>query len=214
MNTPLLARALVVLAVAGASGIAAAQSGAIPLPPPPAGTSRLETPPPTGRDPLRAAALVGFARSQDGGDLSPMLRVEGVLPLSHTPSGLSVGLVVPLRAVYMSPEETEGIETSGVSFEVTPGARLALPLRGGKAAVRADAGVGVVHRRVSVLVDQAFVGRIRETASTTAGIVRLGLGGSIALSPTLVLDLEPLSVGYDLDGGADWSFAAGLSFRL
>lgn len=214
MHTPLLARALVVLAVAGASGLAAAQSGAIPLPPPPAGTSRLETAPPAGRDPLRAAALVGFARSQNGGDLAPMLRVEGVLPLSRTPSGLFVGLVVPLRTIYVAPQETEGIEKSGVSFEVSPGARLALPLRGGKATVRADAGVGVVHRRVSVLVDQAFVGRVRETVSKTPGIVRLGLGGSIALSPTLVLDLEPLSVGYDLDGGADWSFAAGLSFRL
>ncbi len=213
MNTTLLARALVALALAGVSGAGAAQSTAIPLPPPPPGTSRLEAPP-AGREPLRAAALLGFARSQDGGDLSPMLRVEGVVPLSRTPSGLSVGLVVPLRAVYMSPEETEGIETSGVSFEVAPGARLALPLRGGKTTLRADAGVGVVHRRVSVLVDQVFVGRIRQTDSATAGILRLGLSGSIALSPALVLDLEPLSVGYDLDGGADWSFAAGLSFRL
>ncbi|WP_242355843.1 hypothetical protein [Anaeromyxobacter sp. SG64] len=214
MKIPLLARALLALVLAGAAGAAAAQSGAIPLPPPPPGTSRLPASTPGGRDPLRAAALFGFSRSQDGGDLSPMLRLEGVLPLSRTPAGLSVGLVAPLRAVYVRPKEADGIETSGVSFEATPGVRLALPLRGGKAAVRADAGVGVVHHRVTVLVDQVFVGRIRETQTSTTGIFRLGLGGSVALSPKLVLDLEPLSVGYDLDGGADWSFAAGVSFRL
>jgi len=215
MNVSLPARALLAVVLAGASSIAAAQSGAIPLPPPPAGTTRLEAPPSSGgREPLRAAALLGFARSQDGGDLQPMLRLEGVLPLTRTPSGLSVGLVVPLRAVYARPEETLGVETSGASFELSPAARLGLALRGGKAALRADAGVGVVHRRVSVLTDQVFVGRIRETHSSTAGILRLGLGGSVALSPTVVLDLEPVSVGYDLDGGADWSFAAGASFRL
>lgn len=214
MKIPLLARALATLVLAGAAGVAAAQSGAIPLPPPPAGTSRLATPPPGARDPLRAAALLGFARSQDGGDMSPMLRIEGVMPLSRTPAGLSFGLVAPLRVVYLRPKEADGIETSGVSFEATPGVRLALPLRGGKAALRADAGVGVVHRRVTVLTDQVFVGRIRETETATAGVFRLGLGGSLALTPTLVLDLEPLSVGYDLDGGADWSLAAGVSFRL
>ena len=62
--------------------------------------------------------------------------------------------------------------------------------------------------------DAMFVGQQTQSERTTRYLVRFGLGLDFVLPRGTWLSFEPLSLGYDLDGGADWSFLAGASFRF
>ncbi len=90
-----------------------------------------------------------------------------------------------------------------------------MPLRAGSPlSLRADVGIGVVARWISTEVDVTFVGRQTTTDQSFTGVARAGIALDWALRPGVVLAIEPLSLGFDLDGNADWNFAAGLGFRL
>jgi hypothetical protein len=206
--------ALAALLLAAPATVHAA--GAVPLPPPPPGTTLLQqSPPPAPASRgLQVAASMGFSKAQGGGDSNPLLRVDAIVPVGRTPAGLGVAFVLPLRATYLRTQSFADFELSGVQFEVTPSARLSLPFNGGKAALRADAGVGVVHTRIAVEMEAQFLGKQTIVETDTAPMMRFALGADFDLSPKLRLSVEPLSFGYDFDGGADWTFVAGATFRL
>jgi hypothetical protein len=106
-----------------------------------------------------------------------------------------------------------GLDSGGYALELTPSLRASVPLRP-KLAFRGEAGVGAVYRWTWAEVDQTYVGRRTVTGSETTALVRLGLGLDWAVRPNVALILEPLSFGFDLEGNADWTLAAGATIRL
>ena len=142
------------------------------------------------------------------------MRLDAAFPVTTTESGLGVLAVVPVRLIYLVPVKIPGGDVSGAEVEVTPSARVALPLRGGKLTLRGDAGVGVGLAWMRTKTDAMFVGQQTQSERTTRYLVRFGLGLDFVLPRGTWLSFEPLSLGYDLDGGADWSFLAGASFRF
>jgi hypothetical protein len=161
-----------------------------------------------------AAAALGIEKSQDGGGWNPAILVEGAMPLRTTPAGVALSLVLPVRTVYLRTEDVATTKTSGLSVEVTPTLRAAFALRPGRLSLRVDGGAGVVQRWSSVETDVQFLGRHTTTHSDTAALLRVGAALELTLRNGVVLTAEPLSLGYDLDGGAVWSIAFGAAFRL
>lgn len=207
--------ALLGAAVAGSPAAAADPTGAsaVPLPPAPSGTA-LVSRPKSWRD-TRVGALAGMASPQgNGGDASLMLQGEVSVPWRSLPSGLAVGFAVPVRTILLSSEKIAGLESGGLALEVAPCARISFPLRGTKLSARADVGIGAVARWTWTQVDVTYLGRTTTTDRSTTGVVRFGLALDYRLLPNVSIAFEPISMGYDLDGNADWIFAAGASFRL
>lgn len=224
----LLARASVVAAALLAASPAAAQrapaarpkpaapapsSVAVPVPPPPAGTSLVAQGPERRR--FQVAGLLGLASPRgNGGDGSLMMAVDASLPWRTTPGGLALGVALPVRLILLSSGDAAGVESGGVALEATPGLRASIPLGRSRFSFRTDAGVGVVARSTWVEADVTFVGRRTQTSDDVTGIARIGFSLDYALRPGVSIAIEPLSFGFDLDGNADWIFAAGASFRL
>lgn len=208
----LTALAAVLLSAAPAAR-AQSRAATVPLPPPPAGTTLVRAERPA-RPGFEVAALLGGAKPQGGGDVQPLLRLDASFPVTTTQAGLDVYAVLPTRLVYLVPLNVPGGDVSGVEIEVTPSARVVLPLRAGQVSLRCDAGVGVGFAWTRTKTDLTFLGEQTRADQTTRYLLRVGLGLEFALPRGTRLTLEPLSLGYDLDGGADWSFLAGASFRL
>jgi hypothetical protein len=211
-----LVAALALLAAAPA----AAQShrgGDVPLPPPPPGTvllPRAAPPRPDNPAGLEAAALLGVSNAREGGDgTNPLVRGELALPLGVTPAGLGVSLVLPVRSLWLRPRTIADVEVSGLQVEVTPSARLTVPLRRAGATVRVDAGAGYAWSRVATKEDVAFVGRVTTVETSTAAVARAALSVALPLGPALTVVVEPVSFGFDFHGGADWTVAAGCTLH-
>jgi hypothetical protein len=206
------ARAPAPAATTPPAAAAAPRAADVPLPPPPAGTSLVAQS--SDRD-LRVTGLLGLATpSGNGGDASLMLAVDVARPWRTTPGGVALSWALPVRTILLQSDSTEGVKSGGVAFEVTPTLRASIPLGASKVRFRTDAGAGLASRFTWVETDVTFVGRRTETSSDLTGLVRVGLALDWAARPGLIVAFEPLSFGFDLDGNADWIFAAGASFRL
>jgi hypothetical protein len=208
-----LARSALLLSLAAASGAAlAAPVGAVPLPPPPAGTTALSSR--TGRMVL-VGGTAGFAsKLGNGGDASAVIGVEASTPWRTTRSGLALTLAMPFRTFLPSKAEHGGLESGATGIELTPTLRASMPLGRSRASLRSEAGLGVVSRWTWEQVDVRYLGRQTQTGHTTTAIVRTGLAIDWALRPQLTVAFEPLSLGFDLEGNADWIFALGATYRL
>lgn len=184
-------------------------SAAVPLPPAPAGTALA----PRGLRPWFAGARAGIASPRgNGGDSGFALVLEGATPWKTTASGLDLAWVVPLRTIVLSSERA-GLKSGGVAFELSPALRTSVALSR-TISFRTDVGAGVVSRLGWTQVDVTFVGRKTETSNKTTGLARIGAGFDWAVKPNLAIAIEPLSLGYDFDGNADWIFAAGATYRM
>jgi hypothetical protein len=162
---------------------------------------------------LEAAALLGVSRAREGGGSNPLLRGELAFPLGVTPAGLGVSLVLPVRSVWLRPRTVGPVEVSGLQLEATPSARLTVPLHKAGATVRLDAGAGIAWSRVATKQDVAFVGRVTTVATTDAAVARAALSVALPLGPALTVVVEPISLGFDFHGGADWTVAAGCTLH-
>jgi hypothetical protein len=190
----------------------AAARAAVPLPPPPPGTTPVARPAPS---PVTVGALVGIASPRgNGGDASLLLQADASVPWRTTPAGIALAWALPVRTILLSAEGAAGVESGGVALEVTPTLRASLPLRGSRVSLRTDAGVGLAARFTWAETDVTFVGRRTERSTDLTGVARVGFALDWALRPNLAIAFEPLSFGFDLDGNADWLFAAGATFRL
>jgi hypothetical protein len=184
----------------------------VPLPPPPAGTAL--SPRQDGRR-FEMSALLGLASPRgNGGDASLALTGVAALPWRTTSSGIALSWALPVRTILLAADEVAGVESGGLALEATPGVRASIPLGRSKASFRTDAGIGVAARWTWVETEVTYVGRRTETSNDVTGVVRLGFSLDYALRPGVQLAVEPLSFGFDLDGNADWIFAAGATFRL
>ena len=104
---------------------------------------------------------------------------------------------------------------SGASgLEVTPTVRASIPVGRSSFAFRTQLGIGAVARATWAQVDTRFVGRQTVTGSEGTALVRAGLALDWAVRPRLSIAIEPLSLGFDLRGNADWIFGAGAAYRL
>jgi hypothetical protein len=207
-----IARSALLLLLAAASGAAlAAPVGAVPLPPPPSGTTAV----PRAERTVLVGATVGFASQLgNGGDPAAVLAVEASRPWRTTRSGLALTLALPFRTFLPSKAEHGGLESGATGIELTPTLRASMPLGRSRASLRTEAGLGVVSRWTWAQVDVQYLGRKTETGRTTTAVVRTGLALDWAVRPRLTVAIEPLSLGFDLEGNADWIFAAGATYRL
>lgn len=213
---PALARralALSVLAAFGGAASAAPPSTvAVPLPPPPPGTTLTR---PAAARMVLVAAKAGLASPLgNGGEGGPMLQIEAATPWRTTSSGVALAWALPLRTMLYGTTQRAGLEFGGTVLELTPTARASFPLGLSRVSFRTEAGIGLVSRWTWAQVDTQFLGRRTETAQTTSAVVRMGLGIDWAVNPRVSIALEPLSLGFDFDGNADWIFGGGVAYRL
>jgi hypothetical protein len=209
MRTPARLSLAALAAVALALPLAPARAE-VPLPPPPPGTVlRHVEEPPSG---WRASTAIGTAIPA-GGDGQLLLLGEAARPVAVTPGGLPVDLVLPLRFVYGLPSTVAGVKTVAWSFELAPAARLSFRLAPAFT-LRTDLGAGVALGWTRVTMDAPFVGKQSTTKQATTGVVRVRAAVEWAFSPRTTFFVEPLDLGYDLEGGSDWSLLFGATFRL
>lgn len=162
-------------------------------------------------DRMSVSVLAGGAKVMQG-DFGPLVRAEVVVPLLRTPSGLPIALVVPLSTSYSGSEERD-VEVDAVVFELAPGVRTGLTF-GGRLSLYADAGLGLVHARVRSRTDQQFVGKVSEVDGKTTALFRFALGLSFAASDRFTVGVEPLGLGYDLEGAATWTLLLGAAYCM
>ncbi len=204
------ALALTVLGALSGAASAAPQSTAVPLPPPPPGTT-LSRPART----ILVAGKAGMATPLgNGGDGAAVLQLEAAVPWRTTPSGISLSWALPLRMTLPSKTTRTGLEFGSTGVELTPTLRASVPLGRSSVSFRTDTGLGIVSRWTWMQVDTQFLGRRTETGSGTSALVRMGFAIDWAVRPQLSIAIEPLSFGFDFDGNADWIFAAGATYRL
>ncbi|HET8541703.1 MAG TPA: hypothetical protein VFL83_17625 [Anaeromyxobacter sp.] len=197
-------------AAAPAPAAPARAPASVPLPPPPETAAAASAP----RRDLRIGALLGLSTpGGNGGDASLLLQVDAALAWRRTPGGVALAWALPVRTVFLQSDEVSGLESGGFSVEVTPTLRASVPVRP-TLALRTEAGLGFVARWTWAEADITYVGRATETDQAFTALARVGFALDWALRPGVTLAFEPLSFGYDLDGNADWNFAAGLGFRL
>jgi hypothetical protein len=203
--------ALTLLAVTPAPARAApASASAVALPPPPAGTTL------THRDErtFLVGGKLGYdARLGNGGDGAFVLEADVATPWRTTAAGLALGWALEVRGFMPSHTERAGLASGYSGIEVTPTLRSSFPL-GRSLALRTQAGLGVVARWTWAEVDTQFVGRETVSGAQTTLVVRTGLALDWTLRPNLSVAVEPLSLGFDLRGNADWIVAAGATYRL
>jgi hypothetical protein len=209
-----LARTLLALSLLASGSAFAAPVASVPLPPPPAGTA-LSRPSTSARQ-LSAAGKIGyFSPLGNGGDGAAVLEVEVSAPWRTTAAGVSLGWALELRSFLPSKADRNGVRSGATGLEVTPALRASVPLGASRAAaLRTQLGVGAVARWTWNEVDQRFVGRKTVTGSEATALLRAGVAIDWAVRPNLSLAIEPVSLGFDLRGNADWIFAAGATYRL
>jgi hypothetical protein len=204
-------RALVALSLLAPAAASAAPRAAVPLPPPPAGTSLVQ--------PASRPFLVGASVGRDnplgnGGDGATVLAAEVSTPWRTTAGGVTLGWALELRSFLPSKTVSSGLGSGATGLEATPTLRASVPLGRSTVALRTQLGVGAVARWTWAQVDTRFVGRRTVTGSEATGLVRAGLALDWRVRPSLTVAIEPLSLGFDLRGNADWIFAAGATYRL
>lgn len=205
------ARALVALSLLAAAGAAAAApSSAVPLPPPPPGATLLRPP----ARPWHLGATVGYdARLGNGGDGAAVLAVGVATPWRTTAAGVALGWALELRS-FLPSKTDAGLAYGSTGLELGPALRASVPLGRSGAALRTQLGAGAVTRWTWAETDTRFVGRQTGTGTETTGVVRAGLALDWAVRPRLTVVVEPLSLGFDLRGNADWILSAGATYQL
>lgn len=203
-----------------------AAAPAVPLPPPPGGTSLR---------PGRAGWLAVSAGPWAGFDLGQSVALHVDYGYLRTPPGwrraqlevrLSVMMARPtddtdLTALVTPPyggtpvSVYAGVERTRVwAVEVVPMARVRLPV-GQKFALYADGGVGLAQTIETYDREEMFAGHTERTENVTGLVLRLGAGMSFALSDRTRLLFEPIAVSLQL--GPDFSAyvpTLGLAYRL
>lgn len=204
-------RALVALSLLPLAGAAGAAPSSVPLPPAPAGTALVRPP---GRTFLAGARVGLDTRLGNGGDGAAVFEVDVVTPWRTTASGVALAWALELRSFLPSKTDAEGLGFGSTGLELTPTLRASVPIGASRVALRTQLGLGAVTRWTWKQVDTRFVGRETVTGSETTGLVRAGLALDWTVRPRLTVALEPLSLGFDLRGNADWILAAGATYRL
>ncbi len=212
MSTRLARTALALSLLASAAGTARAAPGAsVPLPPPPRGTA-LSRP---AALQLSTAGKLGYGSALgNDGNGSLVLEAEVSAPWRTTAGGVALGWAVELRSFLPSKSDRYGLESGATGVEITPALRASVPLGASRVALRTQLGLGAVARWTWAQVDQRFVGRKTVTGSEATGLLRAGVALDWAVRPRISLAIEPLSLGFDLRGNANWIFAAGATYRL
>ena len=143
-----------------------------------------------------------------------MLEADVALPWRTTASGVALAWALELRTFLPSKTDAGGLSYGATGLELTPTLRASVPLGRSRAALRTQLGVGAVARWTWAKVDTRFVGRQTVAGKEGTALLRAGVALDWAVRPRLSLALEPVSIGFDLRGNADWIFAAGATYRL
>jgi len=206
-------RALLALSILAAAPapVRAVAAAFVPLPPPPAGTRLTSSDTRT----FPVGAKLGYdVRLGNGGDGALVLEADVASPWRTTvAAGLALSGALEVRGFMPSKTERAGLASGYTGFEVTPTLRGAFPLGRG-VALRTQLGLGIVGRWTWAEVDTQFVGRQTVTGGQTTLVVRTGLALDWTVRPRLSVAIEPLSLGLDFRGNADWIVAAGATYRL
>jgi hypothetical protein len=213
-------------AVAPRAPVAAAT--AIPLPPPPAGTTlqRRSTEGWLGLavgphaafssgDSIALHADYGVLRTPAGWRrLTLEYRLAFLLARPEDETALTRFIPSPYGPSYPGTQVPSGVERARAwVVEVVPTARVRVAWE--KFALFADGGLGLVQTLERYEREESFVGRSERTENVTGLVLRAGAGMSFDLSPRTRLLLQPLAFSFQIGPELSaYTPSLGLSYRL
>ncbi len=226
-----LALSAALLAALGGARPASAQSrAAVPLPPPPAGTTALPAEPLASPAPSHGASWLGVSAGAFAGfDRGESPAVELDYGFLRTPPSwtrfqlewhLAIGVARPKDEVALTRVKGTTALPSGydrvtaIVAQIVPYARVRYQVVPGFAFVL-DGGAGVAQSIEKLERAETFVGASKETKNVTGLAIRAGVGVSVDLSERTRLVFEPLAAALLL--GPDYSAftpSIGLAYRL